>query len=492
MALAGAPPSAATTSSLLEREAQVALLQALAAAAAEGEGRLAVIEGGAGIGKTRLLSEARALAGSAGMRVLAARGGELEGEFAYGIVRQLFEPLLGGAAPDLRAELLSGPAALSEPLFGPPQAGAQEVATEGSFAILHGLYWLAANVGFQQPTLLAIDDLHWADTPSLRWLHYLTRRLDGVPLLVAAATRPPEREGRDPGLVAELIADPETTAIRLEPLGRASIAALAAELHGLRPDAAFAAALETATGGNPLLVVAVLDAVAREGIGPAGQQVPRLLEIAGQGVSRAVGLRLARLGPGALALLQAAAVLGDGVALRHAAALAGLGPGQLGPAAAALVRLDLLRPEEPLEFVHPVVRSAVYETLDVVERSAAHRAAAELLLGAGAPPESAAGHLLRATPAADPFVVGALRRAAERALAQGAADAAVGYLARALDEGAEPAARAEVLVELGLAERRTDGPAAAQHLRAGLALLQDPARRGRVALEPGRPPRVTA
>src|SRR5262245_1500901 len=176
MALAGAPPSAAS-SSLLEREAQVGLLEALAAAAAEGEGRLAVIEGGAGIGKTRLLSEARALAADAGMRVLAARGGELEGEFAYGIVRQLFEPLLGPAAADLRAELLSGPAALVEPLFGAPRAGAPAAAPEGSFAVLHGLYWLAANASFGQPTVLAIDDLHWADSPSLRWLHYLTRRL---------------------------------------------------------------------------------------------------------------------------------------------------------------------------------------------------------------------------------------------------------------------------------------------------------------------------
>ena len=341
-------------------------------------------------------------------------------------------------------------------------------------------------MAFQQPTLLAIDDLHWADTPSLRWLLYLTRRLEGVPLLVAAATRPPEGEGRDPTLVAELIADPEAAAIRPEPLGRASIAVLARELHGLEPDEAFCAALETATGGNPLFVGAVLDAVAREGTSPTAEHVPRLLEIGAQGVSRAVALRLARLQPEALALLRAASILGDGTELRHAAALAGVEASELGPAAAALVRLDLLRREDPLEFFHPVVRSAVYETLDVVERAAAHRLAAELLLQAGAPPESAAGHLLRVAPQADSFVVSTLRQAAERSLAQGAADAAVGYLTRALEEQTDPATRAEVLVELGFAERRTNGPAAADHLRAGLELLADRSRRGEVALELGR------
>jgi DNA-binding CsgD family transcriptional regulator len=478
-------PSAGTTISLLEREAQVAALQALADAARSGGGRFAVIEGSAGIGKTRLLAEARAIAGSAGMRVLAARGGELEGEFAYGIVRQLFEPLLASASPDLRAELLSGPAALVEPLFGTSQLAASQGPAEG-FALLHGLYWLAANAAFQQPALLAIDDLHWADTPSLRWLLYLTRRLEGVPLLVASGTRPPEGEGRNPTLVAELIFDPEAVAIRPEPIGRASIAVLGRELHGLEPDEAFCAALETATGGNPLFIGAVLDAVAREGTSPTAEHVPRLLEIGAQGVSRAVGLRLARLQPEALSLLRAASILGDETELRHAAALAGVEAGELGPAAAALVRLDLLRREDPLEFFHPVVRGAVYETLDVVERDAAHRSAAELLLQAGAPPESAAGHLLRVAPGADSFVVSTLRQAAERSLAQGAVEAAVGYLSRALDEQTGPAGRAEVLVELGLAERRTNGPAAADHLFAGLELLADPARRGTIALELGR------
>ena len=341
-------------------------------------------------------------------------------------------------------------------------------------------------MAFQQPTLLAIDDLHWADTPSLRWLLYLTRRLEGVPLIVAVGTRPPEGEGRDPALVAELIADPGAAAIRPEPLGRDSIAVLARELHGLEPDEAFCTAVETATGGNPLFIGAVLNAVAREGTSPSAEQVTRLLEIGAQGVSRAVGLRLARLQPAALSLLRAASILGDGTELRHAAALAGVEASELGPAAAALVRLDLLRREDPLEFFHPVVRSAVYETFDVVERDAAHRLAAEVLLNAGAQPESAAGHLLRVAPQADPFVVATLREAAVRSLAQGAAEAAVGYLSRALDERMDPAARAEVLVELGLAERRTNGPAAADHLRAGLELLGDSTRRCAVALELGR------
>jgi DNA-binding CsgD family transcriptional regulator len=472
---------------LLEREAQVAALQVLIEAARSGDGRFAVIEGTAGIGKSRLLTEARAIAASAGLRVLAARGGEFEGDFAYGIVRQLFEPLLASVATDVRTELLSGPAALIEPLFGASHfAASHDAPAEGSFAIVHGLYWLAANAAFQRPTLLAIDDLHWADTPSLRWLLYLTRRLEGVPLLIAAGMRPPEGEGKDPTLVAELIADPGAAVIRPGPLERASIAVLARELHGLEPDDAFSAAVETVTGGNPLFIGAVLDAVAREGVSPTAEHVPRLLEIGAQGVSRVVGLRLVRLPQEALALLRAASILGDGTALRQAAALAGVASSELGAAASTLVRLDLLRREDPVEFFHPVVRRAVYDTLDVVERDAAHRSAAELLLQAGASPESAAGHLLRVAPRADSLVVSTLRHAAERSLDQGAAEAAVGYLSRALVEQVDPAAQAKVLIELGVAERRTNGPAAADHLRAGLELLDDRSRRCAVALELGR------
>ena len=150
---------------------------------------MAVIEGSAGIGKTRLLTEARTIAGGMGLRVLAARGGELEREFAFGLVRQLFEPLLATVPAEERAELFSGAAGLAAPLFG--ESGLDEApAGDVSFAILHGLYWLAANAALSQPTLLLVDDVHWADAPSLRWLSYVARRLEGLPLMIAVGTRP--------------------------------------------------------------------------------------------------------------------------------------------------------------------------------------------------------------------------------------------------------------------------------------------------------------
>src|SRR5438067_8021400 len=136
---------------MLEREAEMAALAATLDAAGAGDGRLVVVEGSAGIGKTRLLAEARERARAVEMRVLSARGGELEGEFAFGIVRQLFEAPLASATAEIRAELLAGAAGLSASLFASaPTAGE---GAESSFAILHGLYWLAANFASRKPML---------------------------------------------------------------------------------------------------------------------------------------------------------------------------------------------------------------------------------------------------------------------------------------------------------------------------------------------------
>jgi DNA-binding CsgD family transcriptional regulator len=465
---------------LLEREAEVAALSALIEAARSGDGRLVVIEGAAGIGKTRLLAEARSLA--RGFEVLSARAGELESDFAFGVVRQLFESTLALAPADVRAQLLSGAAALATPLFALGPAAAESSGTETSFAMLHGLYWLAANFALRRPTLIAVDDLHWADEPSLRWLAYLARRIEGLPLLLAMATRPHE-QARAPSLTAELLADPLATVIRPGTLGQESVAALAAALFGLQPDEDFAAALRHASGGNPLYLAAILDAVDRQQMAPTAEQTPRLLELGGEALSRAVALRLSRLSGEAVGLVRAAAILGDGTKLALAASLAEVDTPAALEAAGALVQTDLLERENPLGFRHPVVRSAVLEDISAGARMRLHNRAAKVLLDSGARPEQAATHLIQTLPDGDPFTVETLRRAAQRSLSHGAPEAAVAYLRRALAEPPPTRERCEVLAELGIAETGLfEADAAAGHLRQALDELDDIAERPDVVL----------
>src|ERR671933_31922 len=155
---------------LLEREHELATLEAVLS-----EGGVLIVQGGAGIGKTSLLAAATERAGELGQEVLRARGSELEAGFAFGVVRQLFERRLALASRDERRALLAGPASAAEPvLIGRPGEGA---VTDTSFAVLHGLYWLAANLATARPLLIAVDDAHWADVPSLRCLAYLAPRV---------------------------------------------------------------------------------------------------------------------------------------------------------------------------------------------------------------------------------------------------------------------------------------------------------------------------
>src|SRR3954470_10916036 len=182
-------PSRPEGPTLLEREGELAALHAYIDSAASGAGRLIAIEGRAGIGKTRLLADARTIATQAGLAVLSARGGEMEQEFAYGIVRQLFEPIVAAATSDERGEFLSGAAALAGALFENVAIGADDDETDVSFAMLHGLYWLAANVALRKPLMIAVDDLHWTDGSSLPWLPHLQRPIDRIPRPPVVARR---------------------------------------------------------------------------------------------------------------------------------------------------------------------------------------------------------------------------------------------------------------------------------------------------------------
>jgi DNA-binding CsgD family transcriptional regulator len=251
-------------------------------------------------------------------------------------------------------------------------------------------------------------------------------------------------------------------------------------------DDAFCDACWAETGGNPLLLRELVRVVATEGLIPVEANVSRLHELGARAGSRAVSLRLAHLPPEATALAQAVAILGDDADPRLAAALADLDERVALESADALARVDVLRPQWPLGFVHPLLGAAVYQALTSVERDRGHARAARLLADAGAEPERVATHLLHSPPAADPQAVETLREAARRAGARGASENAVAYLSRALAEPPAAETRAAVLLELGAAESRVSGDPSVDHLRAAHELIDDPIGRAEAALLLGR------
>ena len=151
------------TEELLERDGELDRIGALVEGAAAARGRVILVEGPAGIGKTELLAAGRGLAVEAGVDVCAARGSELERDLTFGMVRQLFERRVR-AKPD---GLLGGGAQPARAVFLPEADGHARAAT--SLEALHGLYWLCANLAAIRPTVLVLDDAHWADAASVPW-----------------------------------------------------------------------------------------------------------------------------------------------------------------------------------------------------------------------------------------------------------------------------------------------------------------------------------
>jgi tetratricopeptide (TPR) repeat protein len=468
---------------LLERDAELAEVEALISANPSG-GRLLAIEGPPGIGKTSLLMETKARGEAAGMRVLAARGSELERAFSYGVVRQLFEAFLASLPPDERAGALAGAGALAAPLLDPAQLAAQPSA-DSSLATLHGLYWLTANVAASRPLLLAIDDLHWCDLPSLRWLAYVLPRMEGLGLWIVISLRH-EDPGEDPSLLVQIVSDPLATVIRPAPLSRGAAARFVRRTLSPDADHAFCAACQEETGGNPLLLRELMLAIAAEGLAPTEPNVPRLRELGARAGSRAVTIRLSRLPPESRRLAQAVSILGDDADPRQAAALADLDVKAASEAAGALARVDILRPQPLLGFIHPIIRAAVYQALTPLEREIGHARAAAILGHAGAEPERIAAHLLRCPAAADSAVVAVLREAARHAASRGDSESAVAYLRRAVAEPPSAVERADLLCELGSAEALVSGNAAVEHLREAHALTVEPVRKAETALVLGR------
>ena len=173
---------------LLERDDELDAFGNALTEARLGGGQVVVVEASAGLGKTSLLKAASQIASEAGFTCFRARATELERDFAYGCVRQLLEPAVATLAVPERERLFAGAAGLSKALFGATGIELSSRSADRSVSMLHGLYWLLNNLADVGPVALSVDDLHCSDTESLRFLNYLTPRLDGLCVVVFAST----------------------------------------------------------------------------------------------------------------------------------------------------------------------------------------------------------------------------------------------------------------------------------------------------------------
>ncbi|WP_432479481.1 BTAD domain-containing putative transcriptional regulator [Nocardioides sp. GXQ0305] len=467
--------SAAPPTDLVDRDRETAVLGRAVADLAAGTSGCLLVEGPAGIGKTRLLLEAVRLATAAGSRVLSARGSQLERSFGFGAVRQLFEPCTHD--PVRREKLLGGAAAGARTVF-------EEVADgpvhDGSFAVLHGLYWLTVNLADDGPLVICVDDVQWCDSASLRFLAYLVRRLEGVPVLLVLTLRTGESHPDD-ALLAEIALDPSVTVLRPAPLSPGAAGLLVRERLGEGVEA-FVEACHRMTAGNPLLLRQLLRALEDAGIRPDVTHVDTVRAVGSRAVSALVTMRLRRMPIAVTAVARAVAVLGDAAGLHTVATLAQLPEEQVAAGLDSLSRSEILTDAQPPGFVHPLVREAVYDDLPAAECALHHERAAGILHRQGAPPEQVAAHLLLAPRRGSAETVNLLRAAGRAATSRGASDSAVLLLRRALEEPVGNDDRAGLLVELGMVETLVDGPAGAAHLVEALDLVDDPHERALLAM----------
>ncbi|HJP64740.1 MAG TPA: AAA family ATPase [Actinomycetota bacterium] len=475
-----------TNGELLERERELEIARESIDRARAGEGSVLAIEGEAGIGKTWLLEHVRDVASNAGLRTLVARGLELEREFAFGIVTQLFQATLARATDEEREELLKGPARLALPALhleaaeGDPWAATAPAARDPAFATLHGLYWLVANLTDAGPLALAIDDAHWGDEASIRFLHFLAPRLHDVPVLLVLALR--SGEEAVPVNLPRLLKEGGAS-VMLAPLSEPAVEKLVRDRLSPTADEEFCRACHRATGGNPFLLNELLPELRDRGVEPTGSGAAEIAQLAPQAISRSVLVRLAHLPPEAASLAKAVAILGDNADLARAAKLTAMDRSQAGVMADALARADIFNPGPTLVFKHPLIRAAVESELDPAERAESHGQAAALLRQDGASAEQVAVHLLETWPGDDPEIVSTLRAAAASSLARGGPATAVTYLRRATTESVEKAIRAQVLGELGAAEIVAgDVASAISSLEGALADTVDPVARAPITL----------
>ena len=430
---------------IVGRLAELELVNEAIAEAAGGSGRIVLIEGEAGIGKTRLVGEALAEARRLGFDVLEGSADELERRRPYGALIECLATN-GGSAEDE-----GGPAQLLDAARAERAAGFAEMPQTGFRVAEALLEWLERR-SRASTVAIAMEDLQWADAGTLFVLRMVSRHLAQLPVTLVVSCRPVPRGSELAALVGALAAQ-RAVLLELGPLPDGEVAELARRLLGMPPGPNLISQL-SAAGGNPLFVGELVAALQDEGAIDAG--VAGTAEIEGLArLPRSVGPtilhRLGFLSSETLELLGLAAVLGSSFRSRDLAALVGRPTGELAGALREAIRAGILNGDEDwLAFRHDLIREALYQDVPPGVRAGLHMDIAGLLIDASAPASAVAEHLIRGASPGDGDAVALLGRAAREAAPQAPA-VAVEVLERAVElSGPEDRVREGLLADLAM------------------------------------------
>ncbi|MBL7255530.1 helix-turn-helix transcriptional regulator [Paractinoplanes lichenicola] len=388
---------------LVGRDAELAVL----AAALDGAGaRTLVIAGEPGIGKSRLLAELGRMADERGLLVLDGSASEFERDLPFWLFVDALDEYLRAARPELDDETEAELARLLPSWPAPASEGRGDPRYRAHRAVRQVLEVLARAT----PTVLLLDDLHWADEGSVELLCALLRRPPAAPVLLGLAMRPRQTSGRLTAALDRAAA----TRLDLAPLTPEAVREL------LGPRATNAARLHAESGGNPFY----LTQLARTGRSPDGRTSTE------DAVSTAMSDELALLDRDVRRVLEGAAVAGDPFQLELVAAAAERTEPEVADALDALLDRDLVRPTEAprrFRFRHPLLRRAVYDAAPRAWRVGAHERLGRALAERGVPPAGRAHHIVQAARPGDPEAVALLREAGDDVLLPAPGEAARWY-----------------------------------------------------------------
>ncbi|MEH0637562.1 AAA family ATPase [Streptomyces bottropensis] len=469
---------AAASASLWERDAEItAIKEAIDELRVDqaSPGGVLVFNGEAGVGKTALLTEARRIAEERGCTAWYARGGETITSVPFNVVRQLLQPGLLGLMEEETREYLGDWYDIAGPALGLAEPAARQADPQG---VCDGLV-AAVNrlVRRAWPLVLLIDDLHWADQETLQWLSALADRLTEMCVLVVVAYRPGEASGERAEHLARIAAKarPVTTLSALTP---GATAGLTRATVGMHADDPFCREVWAVTGGNAYNTVELLAKVKDSGLEPVEDSAAELRALNRSARGHGLVARLEELGVEATRFAWAAAILHTGITVDIVARLASLPRSKAKLCAELLTSARILTEPDPanrqvddgdLEFVHPLIATAVYDSIPPGIRTAFHGVAATAVTESGRGAAAASRHLIEVHPDGEADLVEQLRAAATEHLAVGAPDAARRCLERALKEPPLPDVRVRVLYELGCATLLTSPATTVAYLRSALA-----------------------